>query len=332
MDRSVMAKQRLLLGFSVLLVLNAVGHLAWGPMEISLWEALTWAEGSNSVESVVMYEVRLPRVLTAMAGGAGLALSGLLLQTWFHNPLAGPSVLGISSGASMGVALVVLSGWSWGWMGVSASATLGGLFSLMLILGVSRRFSGVAALLIFGLMLNYVLGALVTVLQAEAQQDALQQFVFWGMGTFGQAPLSVAAGLSILVIIAGVWMLGKSRALDAWTLGSLTARSMGVHEGRLQWTVIGTTGILAGCITAICGPVAFLGLATPHLVRLVTSERSHKRLIPLTIVAGSLLALVADWGVRGPGLDGGGWPLNAVLSLLGGPLVIWVLFRKTWNA
>lgn len=311
------------------IVIQIMLHLAWGPISID------WVDAFNlpdSTDALVLFHVRLPRVLTAIAAGSGLALSGLLLQTWFHNPLAGPSVLGISAGSSMGVALVLLTGLAWGWWGVTLAAICGGMLTLLLVLVVSRQFKGAATLLIFGLMLSYVVGALVTVLQAEAAQDALQQFVFWGMGTFGQAPLGLAFLMLFIVLLSWRLIAYKSADLDAWTLGSLTAQSMGVDEKKSRYIVVGVTGVLAGIITAICGPVAFLGLAIPHLVRLMCSQRSHRVMIPLTILTGAFIALLADWGVRAPGMDGGGWPLNAVLSLLGGPMVVWVLLRKTWNA
>lgn len=311
------------------IVIQIMLHLAWGPISID------WVDAFNlpdSTDALVLFHVRLPRVLTAIAAGSGLALSGLLLQTWFHNPLAGPSVLGISAGSSMGVALVLLTGLAWGWWGVTTAAICGGMLTLLLVLLVSRQFKGAATLLIFGLMLSYVVGALVTVLQAEAAKDALQQFVFWGMGTFGQAPLGLAFLMLFIVLLSWRLIACKSADLDAWTLGSLTAKSMGVDEKKSRYIVVGVTGVLAGIITAVCGPVAFLGLAIPHLVRLMCSQRSHRVMIPLTILTGAFIALLADWGVRAPGMDGGGWPLNAVLSLLGGPMVVWVLLRKTWNA
>lgn len=303
-------------------------HLSWGPISIYWMDALY---EPNSTDALVFFNVRLPRALTAVAAGSGLALSGLLLQTWFHNPLAGPSVLGISAGSSLAVALVLLTGLTWGWWGVTSAAVIGGMLTLILILVVSRQFQGSATLLIFGLMLSYVVGALVTVLQAEAAQDALQQFVFWGMGTFGQAPLILSVVMIIIVLITSILSINKSSDLDAWTLGVMTAKSMGVDEKRIKYLVVGITGVLAGMITAVCGPLAFLGLAIPHLVRLICSERSHRTMIPLTILTGAFIALLADWGVRAPGVDGGGWPLNAVLSLFGGPMVVWVLLRKTWN-
>jgi len=307
----------------------AISHVLWGTTEASF---ASWICGeADEVTTAIMTQIRIPRVLTAMGAGAGLGVCGLLLQTWFGNPLAGPSVLGISSGAGMGVALVVLAGFAGGWVATASAAVLGSLLVLFGILLVAQRFRGMTTLLIFGLMLNYVLGALMTILQAEAKQDALQQFVFWGMGTFGQNTLFLAASLIVLVVIvvARAWHL--KGALDAWTLGGITARSMGVSDKAVRWNLLLLTGLTTGAVTAICGPVAFLGLATPHVVRSFTGRRTHGFLIPMTALCGAALALLADWGVKGFGGGIDGWPLNAVLSLLGGPMVIWVLIKRGWT-
>lgn len=311
---------------SLVLVLLVLSHLAWGEVDLPLFgtmEPFHWD---------ILSRVRLPRVLAAVAGGAGLSLCGLVLQTWFGNPLAGPSVLGISSGAGLGVALLILLGASGGWWATASAAMLGSVLVLLAVLFVAHRFKTAASLLIFGLMLNYVIGAMITVLQAEARQEALQQFVFWGMGTFGHGSFGSSLALSALVIAVSVGMWRMRRSLDLWTLGSLTARSMGVNDVALRWQIVATAGVLTGAITAVCGPVAFLGLATPHVVQMITRERSHRVLIPLTAITGAVLALAADWGVKGLWGMEHGWPLNAVLSFIGGPMVIWVLVSKSAKA
>lgn len=306
-----------------LFVTLAISHLMWGDVEVPLFGP--WDE----LHREILWHVRLPRLLAAIAGGAGLSLCGLMLQTWFGNPLAGPSVLGISSGAGFGVALLVLLGWSGGWFATATAAMTGSMAVLLLVLFVAHRFKSTTSLLIFGLMLNYVIGALITVMQAEAKQEALQQFVFWGMGTFGHGSLETGCALVLVVLlsIAFVWRMHGS--LDMWTLGGLTARSMGVNDRQLRWKLVALSGLLTGGITAACGPVAFLGLATPHVVRLMTCERSHRALIPLVALTGAVLAMAADWGVKGVMGNEQGWPLNAVLSLIGGPMVIWVLVSKS---
>lgn len=318
-----------------LALLLAVAHIVWGPVHVPLgevWGALIEGEGKSGV---LVREVRLPRVLTAAGAGAALALCGLVLQTWFHNPLAGPSVLGITSGASLGVALAVLAGWTWqtGWgFGAStAGAVLGAGAVLVLVLAVSARWHAPVTLLVFGLMLGHVVGAVTTVLQAEARSEALQRFVVWGMGSFAATGRGAAVFLLVLTAAGGVFLYAVARHLDAWTLGPWTARSMGVPVVRVQWSVLAATGVLAGAVTALCGPVAFLGLATPHVVRMLLRNRTHRITLPAVAAAGAALALAADVFVRAPWSSSGGWPLNAVLSLFGAPVVIAVLFRTSWN-
>lgn len=313
----------------MLLVVLSLSHLLWGEVQIDLWAIGSNEGGLDAVAQTILFDIRLPRVIMAIAAGSGLGVAGLLLQTWFHNPLAGPSVLGISAGAGMGVAIMVLAGLGTGWVANTLGATVGSWSVLLMVLFMASRFRGLASLLIFGLMLNYVLGALITILQSEAPKDALQQFVFWGMGTFGQTTVAVGVFILGLVIVSLIFASMFHQDLDAWTLGSVTARSMGVSENRLKWMIIGTTGLVAGAITAACGPIAFLGLATPHLVKLSSSARNHSTLIWRTAMAGAIIALIADWGAKGIFQTGQGWPLNAVLSMLGGPLVVWVLISKS---
>ena len=326
-----MSRSRMPFAIAVAILILSISHLIWGSTELDWSELISWFSGDSKLGGTVFFEVRLPRVLMAIAAGSGLGIAGLMMQTWFHNPLAGPSVLGVTSGAGMAVAVVVLTGMGGGWLANALSASIGSWLALALVLLVSRQFRGLASLLIFGLMLNYVLGALVTVLQAEAAENALQQFVFWGMGTFGQATLLTSCVVLVLVVLSAGIVFQRHRELDKWTMGEITARSMGVDESRLRRMMVGLTGLLAGSITAVCGPVAFLGLATPHLVKLLIPNRSHRHLIPMTALVGALLALVADWGVKGFGFVDAGWPLNAVLSLLGAPMVIWVLVRRNFT-
>jgi iron complex transport system permease protein len=322
------------LGWAAVAAVLAVLHVAWGPVEIPAEAVVDALRGGNGLESVLVREVRLPRVLTAAGAGSALALCGLALQTWFHNPLCGPSVLGITSGASLGVALTVLAGFSWhitGGLGATAiGAVLGASAVLVLVLAVSARFSVPTTLLIFGLMLGHVVGAVTTVLQAEARSEELQRFVLWGMGSFGSTGLAASAVLVGLAAAGGGVLAATARHLDAWTLGPWTARSMGMPVARVQWTVLGVTGVLAGVVTALCGPVAFLGLATPHVVRFTTRDRSHRVTLPTVAAAGAAIALAADVLVRAPWDPSGGWPLNAVLSLLGAPVVVAVVFRNRW--
>lgn len=303
-----------------------LAHLRFGEVG-DAWR-LAW-EG-DALGRTILWELRGLRVALASAVGAGLALGGLLLQTWFHNPLAGPSVLGISSGATLGVAAVVLGGITgWGMAGAFSGALVGSAAVMAVLWLVSSRYANPVTLLVFGLMLGYVVGALVTVLQVEATKEALQAFVFWGMGTFSRATWVGAAATSALALAAGAWAIRHWKVLDAWTLGAATATSMGVSERRLRTGVVWWTGALTALATAACGPIAFLGVATPHLVRMTQQGRSHRVMVPTVMWAGAALALLADGVVR---WSDGAWPLNAVLSILAGPLLVYVLLRKTWAA
>jgi iron complex transport system permease protein len=323
-----MTSQRLWTGILVSCVFLLFGlGLFSGPADLGWGEQWSALIGNEGVAGTILWRLRLPRLCMAALSGAALAMSGLLMQTYFRNALAGPSVLGVTSGATLGVALVSLGGWAvgvtWGWTSAVLGALLGA-WAVMLMLGaVVGWFRSRTALLIFGLMVGYLTGAMVTVLQAGAEAQALQAFVVWGMGSCGQATWSGVGVLFLIFSLASVWTFQRASMLDMWTLGRLTARSMGVNEKRLTWGVLGTTGAMAGLVTAWCGPVAFLGLATPHLVRIVLPTARHRSLLVPVMLTGSALALISDLAVRFAGI-----PLNAVLSMLGAPVVLWLLLKR----
>ncbi|MGB0171206.1 MAG: FecCD family ABC transporter permease [Flavobacteriales bacterium] len=314
-----------------LLALGAVlftAGLFSGPASLSLkeqWSALLSGDG---VAGTILWDLRLPRLCMAVLAGSALGLAGLLMQTYFKNPLAGPSVLGVTSGSTLGVALVSLGGMAIGTgLGVTGTVVgaLLGAWAVMVLLGaVIGWFRSRSALLIFGLMIGYLTGALVTILQAGAEAGALQAFVVWGMGSFGHADWAGDGILALTLMAAGGWVFRHRDDLDMWLLGSLTARSMGVNERGLTWGILTITGALAALVTAWCGPVAFLGLATPHLVRILYRQHGAGQLLVPVMLTGSVLALMADWAVRFTAV-----PLNAVLSMVGAPVVLWLLMRRT---
>ena len=296
--------------------------------------ALTWAEqwtalwSDQGVASTILWDLRLPRLCMASLSGGALAVAGLLMQTYFKNPLAGPSVLGVTSGSTLGVALVSLGGVAVG-AGFGLAGTvfgaLAGAWSVMVLLGaVIGWFRSRSALLIFGLMVGYLTGAVVTVLQAGAEAGALQAFVVWGMGSFAHADWTGVSILAVVLVATGVWSIRHRHDLDMWMLGALTARSMGVNERSLTWAILTITGALAALVTAWCGPVAFLGLATPHLVRILYRQHGAGKLLLPVLLMGSVLALIADWTVRFTAVT-----LNAVLSMVGAPVVLWLLLRRS---
>ena len=296
--------------------------------------ALFTGAGTQDVVTIVR-EVRLPEVFTAILAGSGLAACGLMMQTLFRNPLAGPGVLGITSGASLGVAIVMLARPVWGlWLSpeiaVIAAALTGALAVLALIVLADRRVGDGVTLLIIGIMVGHVCGALISVLQSASWAAALKNYVLWGMGSFaGVAPPRII-WLAVPVLIGLSGALWSIKPLNALLLGDELAASLGVNVHRTRRILIGLTGLLAGTITAFCGPIAFLGLATPHVARAFLRSSDHARLMPATLLTGAVLALACDLIVRNSGPDHT-LPLNAITSLLGAPVVLWVLLSgKRW--
>ncbi len=325
---------------SVAVVLLFLTHLVTGmvPIPVSkVISALLGEEGSGTGHALIVREVRLPQAITALLAGAGLAASGLLMQTLFRNPLAGPSVLGLSSGASLGVALLLLAQPLWQFIPVPRDgaliigALIGSMAVLMLILLADKRVGDGVTLLIVGLMVGYLCSAVISILQVASPAAALKGFVLWGMGTFAgvtndRLPYLVVP--SVLGILSALMMI---KPLNAILLGEEQAATLGVPLAGTRRKIMWITGVLAGVITAFCGPIAFLGLATPHVARGLFRTADHARLLPATILCGALLALVCDLLARLPGA-GVALPLNAITSLLGAPVVAWVLLRgKRWN-
>ena len=313
----------------VMLIVALGLHLALGEVNIdwgAFFSATLMGEEVNDLHATVLRDVRVPRALMAMAAGTSLGWLGLLMQTWFRNPLAGPGVLGITSGGSLGVALAVLLGLSMpAWMAASL-----GCFAVLLLIGVgARRFVSPVTTLVFGLMISYAVSAAVTVLQSSATAEALQTFVFWGMGTFGKASVSQATLCLALQAGLGFWMMRRSKWLDMWMLGEDMAQTMGVPKSRLHVEILLVTGLSLGVVTSICGPLAFLGLSTPHVYRFFHPKRGHLDSIQGIGAWGALLALLADGVVRFMDSWAMHWPLNAVLAILGAPVVLAVLWKRT---
>ena len=318
----------------LLLVFLFAAGLFSGPARLE-WDA-EWSALTGSGEEtarIIMLQLRLPRLAMAVMAGAALGLSGLIMQTFFRNPLAGPSVLGVTSGSTLGVALVALGGATLGWapeefgMAPQVMGALMGSAAVMIMLAlVMGRFRSRTALLIFGLMVGYLAGAAVTVLQAGADAGALQAFVHWGMGSFAHGGWVASGAVALALMPVAWWSFTSGSRLDMWTMGAVTARTMGVDEKGLTWRMLGAAGILAGLVTAWCGPVAFLGLATPHLVRAAAPHRRHRSMLWPVLLTGSILALLADSIVRMLGI-----PLNAVLSLIGAPVVLLLIVGKRRN-
>lgn len=307
----------------------------------SVWNVV-WGIGEESeiVRNIIL-KSRVPQALTAIVAGAGLAVSGLQMQTVFRNPLAGPSVLGISSGASLGVAFVVLLSGALGGVALSklgfmgevaltVAAIIGALAVMALIVYVSQKVKGNVTLLIIGVMIGYLASAIIGVLKFFSVEEDIRAYVIWGLGSFArvsgdQMMLFVCI---MLVLLPASFLLIKT--LNLLLLGDGYARNLGLNIKRARFLVISCAGILTAIVTAYCGPIMFLGLAVPHLSRALFQTSDHRVLMPASLFTGSSLALICNLIARMPGFEGA-LPVNSVTALVGAPVVVYVLFNKRKN-
>jgi len=323
----------------LLVVLFFFINISLGTVSIPVKEVFSSLFGGEAIKSswqFIILEYRLPKAITAILVGGGLAVSGLIMQTLFRNPLAGPFVLGLSSGASLGVALLILgagvfSGTLGGlllgpWSLVIASA-LGSFLVLLAVLAVTFKVKDTMTILIIGLMFGSVTSAVVSVLSYFSNAEQLQQFVFWSFGTLGNVSWNGILILSICVLIGLLICLSSIKSLNALLLGENYAKSMGVNLKKVTLLIIVATSFLAGGITAFAGPIAFVGLAVPHLTRQYFTTSNHFILLPAVFLSGAILMLFCDTVAQLP-FSNFTLPINAITSLFGAPVVIWLLVRK----
>ena len=328
---------------AALVVLGFVLDLALGSVRIPVGAVVKILLGQptdNPAWNFIVREIRLPKALTALVVGSGLAVSGLQMQTLFRNPLAGPSVLGLTAGAGLGVAAVLLAGGgglvggfairalglggSWG---LVLAATTGAALVMTLVLALSARVRDNVVLLIVGLMIASVTGAIVSLWQYFSAPEQIQEYLLWTFGSLGGV---VGSHLAVLAAVVGVGLalaFASAKPLNALLLGENYARSMGLTVGRARTLIIASTSLLAGAITAFCGPIGFVGLAVPHLTRALLRTADHRRLLPGTCLAGAALTLACDCVTQLPGSQTA-LPLSVVTSLLGAPVVLWVVLRR----
>jgi iron complex transport system permease protein len=339
-------------GLGVAIVVLAVANLLSGSVRIPLREVVEilfgggfgdgfgGSGGESDVWRGIVLRLRLPQTLTALVAGAGLSVSGLLMQTVFRNPLAGPSVLGISSGASLGVACVVLvsglGGHALSRMGyfgdaaLTVAAIVGALAVMGLIAWVSGRVRGNVTLLIIGVMIGYVANAVIGVLKLFSAEEDISAYVIWGLGSFARVSGNhVALFVGVMCVLLPLTFL-LTKTLNLMLLGDGYARNLGLNVRRARLVVIGASGVLVAIVTAYCGPVMFLGLAVPHLCRGIFSTSDHRTLIPASMLCGAALALLCNLIARMPGL-GAALPVNSVTALIGAPVVMWVLMGRRKN-
>lgn len=332
----------LLAGTVVLLFLL---NLSLGSVSIplrSIWNILWGWDGDESfIWHNIIWKSRMPQALTATVAGAGLSVSGLQMQTVFRNPLAGPSVLGVSSGASLGVAFVVLLSGSLGGRALSqlgavgevalTLAAIGGALAVMaLIVYAARKVHGHVTLLIIGVMIGYVANAVIGVLKFFSVEEDIRAYVIWGLGSFARVSGNqVTVFVCIMAVLLPLSFL-LAKTLNLLLLGDAYASNLGLNIRQARLWVIGCSGILVAIVTAYCGPIAFLGLAVPHLCRGIFRTSDHRVLLPASLLTGSALALLCHLIARLPGFEGA-LPVNSVTALVGAPVVVSVLFKKRRN-
>lgn len=323
----------------LILLICFVANISLGSVSIPFMEVIGQLFGFGEVNETWRYIVqdfRLPKALTAVIVGSGLGISGLLMQTLFRNPLAGPFVLGISSGASLGVALMIMGASIFGgavggflvskWSLVLASS-IGSLLVLLAVVVVSQRVRDTMAILIIGLMFASITAAIVSVLSYFATAEQLQQYIFWGFGSLGHLSWHELIVLCIVFLFGILLSVASLKALNTLLLGENYAKSLGLNIKKSRMIIISATSLLAGTITAFAGPIAFIGLAVPHIARQITGTSDHKILLPAIFMIGAIIMLICDSIAQVPNSDYT-LPINAITSLFGAPIVIWLLVRK----
>ncbi|BFP39215.1 iron ABC transporter permease [Flavobacteriaceae bacterium GF1] len=319
----------------LILLASGLLNISLGSVAIPLsqtFKALFGEAMENTSWEYIIYSYRLPKAATAILVGGGLSLSGLLMQTLFRNPLAGPFVLGISSGASLGAALLLMGATLLGSILVSdvslvVAASAGSFLVLLVVVLVANRVRDTMALLIIGLMFGSITAAIVSVLAYFSDAEQLQRFIFWTYGSVGNLSWNQNALLGAVVIVGVALSVLHIKSLNALLLGEQYAQSLGITLKKSRLGIILVTGLLAGSITAFAGPIAFVGLAVPHLTRQIFKTMDHKVLVPAVFLYGAILLLLCDTIAQLPS-SAQVLPINAITSIVGAPVVIWLLVRK----
>ncbi len=330
---TVSRSRTLFIILTLLLVLLFAVDLSAGAVNIPLsdvWAALTGGELPETTKKIIL-NIRLVKAVVALVAGIGLSVSGLQMQTLFQNPLAGPYVLGISSGASLGVALFLLGAPMLGTaansifstLGVAGAAWIGAAAVLLIIWTLSRRIKDIMVILILGMMFGSGISAIVQILQYMSNENALKTFVIWTMGSLGDVTTAQLALLLPAVIAGLVLSVAAVKPLNLLLLGENYARTMGLNIGRTRQLIFLSTILFAGTITAFCGPIGFIGLAVPHVARIIFRNADHRIMMPATALLGAIIMLLCDLISKMLAL-----PINSITALMGIPIIIWVIIRK----
>lgn len=327
-----MKRKSLFIIFSLLTVALFVADLMYGSVKISPPEiaAVLSGAGGDTVNARIIIDIRLVKAIVAMIAGAALSVSGLQMQTLFRNPLAGPSVLGVTSGASLGAALFIIGIPMAGGIspllssfGVAGAAWLGAAAVMAVIVAVSRRIKDIMVILILGMMFSSGVSAVVQVLQYVSDESALKSFVIWTMGALGDVTYVQLALLAPVFVVGMLLAVAAVKPLNLLLLGENYARTMGLDVKRSRTMIFLSTTLLAGSVTAFCGPIGFIGLAVPHVARYIFSSSDHRVLVPATVLTGASVMLVCDLLSKTMN-----FPINTITSLLGIPIVVWVVIRN----
>ena len=318
---------------SALVVLLFAADIAVGSVNIPLrdiWATLTGGE-CDAVTAKIIIDIRLIKAFVAILAGAALSVSGLQMQTLFRNPLAGPYVLGVSSGASLGVALFILGAPLLGFtaspllttLGTAGAAWLGAAAILALVASVSRRIKDIMVILILGMMIGSAVSAIVQILQYLSNEEALKSFIVWTMGSLGDVTSSQLLLVAPAIIAGLIIAISVIKPMNMLLLGESYARTMGLNIPRTRALILLSTTLLAGTVTAFCGPIGFIGLAIPHVARILFRNADHRILLPAAAMAGAISLLVCDIFSKLLAL-----PVNTITALLGIPIVIWVVIKN----
>ncbi len=341
MHLSPLRKPFIILAALLLLLVLAGLNLALGSVNIPFQEVVNVLMGKgadNIIWENILLRTRLPQTIVALGAGMALGVAGLLMQTLFRNPLAGPSVLGISSGASLGVGFVLLvAGQVWGFsfsrLGLWGDAavivaSLGGAFAVLgLILFISHKIGGTLSVLIIGVMIGYLSNSILGVLKFYSLEEDVHNYVIWGLGSFSRMSVDRASWFAMFTIIPALLSLLLSKSLNLMALGDRYASNLGLKIGRARLLIILTAGALTAIVTAFCGPIIFIGMAVPHLAKLVSKTSNHLYLITNACILGGATALLCNLIARLPGIESE-LPINSVTAFIGAPVVISIIWKK----
>lgn len=325
--------------WAIILAFLFAANLFWGSVSIpvsAVVDILLGGDGGNEGWQLIILEMRLPQALTAMLAGMALSVAGLLLQTLFNNPLAGPEVLGINSGAGVGVAIVMLllqgiflQGLA-GYMAVLSGAFAGALFITAVVVFLARMLSNNIYLLITGLSVSYLASSVISLLNYFATAEGVHSYLVWGMGSFGAVSLVQLPFFSLVIVFFLFLAILMVKPLNAILLGDNYAKNLGVDTGRVRLLLLFVVGALAATVTAFCGPIAFIGLAVPHLARLAVGTSNHRLLLPVAMLLGGSVTLLCNLVCQLPG-ERGLLPLAAITPLVGAPVIIYVVLKDRFR-